>query len=210
MVSRDFAKAQILRLAGLKFYPAIDEAVKEMVDVAEKSGTEASLIQALSDLITEVDECPKPADIHRAIAAEDNRGNSWQPPPLTGKQIVVCQRCAGFLNVLNPESAKYESCTCETAMRPSPDGKSTVGRELAESMNRNMAPPVVSEKTGQHFGGEDFDATVRRAIVARIGTDDPRSGNGSRADDASSASEGERGKTSADERQPRRALTTKE
>jgi hypothetical protein len=76
MVKPEFASEQIRRLAGLNYYPREDDyapALKELVEAARGADSEECLKTAISAILYDAEDCPKPADIRRVVRVENDR-----------------------------------------------------------------------------------------------------------------------------------------
>lgn len=70
MITRDFAKKQIIRMAGLRGFPPIQEAVDELIKALQVAGdpkhAEGWISGFLDDSTSET-YCPSPGDIKRSL-----------------------------------------------------------------------------------------------------------------------------------------------
>lgn len=115
MIEESYARQQIRRLSGLSFFPTDPVAVKEMVvalrDVAKD---EAAARATVDELLAAATECPKPAEIRRAVhargAADAKDYNKPQP--------TKCGKCddSGFKRkTFERDGEKYDfavPCAC--------------------------------------------------------------------------------------------------
>lgn len=70
MIEEAYARQQIRRLSGLSFFPTDPIAVKEMVvALRDVANDEAAARTTIDGMLAACTECPKPAEIRRAVHA---------------------------------------------------------------------------------------------------------------------------------------------
>jgi hypothetical protein len=93
VVDQRIAEEQIRRLGGTNNYPIhMPEAWGELVKAALTANTETALRKAIDSLLYDSDDCPKPADLYRVIAVENDRINESTLRPPKPK----CSKCGGL------------------------------------------------------------------------------------------------------------------
>ena len=88
-----FAQEQIRRLGGLNGFPlGNQEATTELALALMAAPNEHIARRAIDSLLFGTDECPKPADIRRAVLTQAERAESMDPSPPKPK----CPTCGGL------------------------------------------------------------------------------------------------------------------
>jgi hypothetical protein len=166
MISKEFCREQIARLFQLKGYPRASQdganklevvaALKELVNALQCADSEEQAAASIDFFIQESQsrECPLPADIRRSFwsAPKIEEWKGWTKADIG----ELCQRCHSWGYIRDGD--KFVRCECQNGTE--------LSGALLESMNN---PPAKRDKNLRPFGGDDFDATVRRAIVTRMG-----------------------------------------
>jgi hypothetical protein len=90
MIDREFARSQVLRLAGLRRFPNQKEAVGELIDVLQAADTQDLAKQAIDEIHHDAKQCPMPSELRHVIrnleapireAREKRRGMGKAPCP---------------------------------------------------------------------------------------------------------------------------------
>lgn len=166
MISRDFCREQITRLYQFKGYPKLNfegdnasevkAALKELVDSLHDCAETEERAREVIDFFcheSQSKECPLPPDIRRAVYATEppEEWSGWTKEDIG----PLCTECQSWGSV--ERDGKHERCSCKS------------GKEFPQALLDSMNNPKPKPETGlRSYGGEDFDATVRRAILARI------------------------------------------
>lgn len=119
MIDEVYARQQIRRLSGLSFFPVDPVAAKEMVvalrDVAKD---EAMALAVIDDLLATATECPKPADIRRAVHSKGAaKEKDYAVPNPT--ECLVCSDTGFKLEVVERNGEKYDCavrCGCRKVL----------------------------------------------------------------------------------------------
>lgn len=110
MIEKEFAKSQVLRLAGLKGFPHdYAEAIKELVIALQCTESEQRARDVIDRYVCgiEVMDCPRPPDIRREIF---NSRTLVAPPPDSFDASALCEICESWGYIL--KDGKYERCSC--------------------------------------------------------------------------------------------------
>jgi hypothetical protein len=86
---------QLMRLGGLRGFPhrpELEPAREELLSALTNCLDAKVLEQVVSDWLKEYDYCPKPADLYRVIAEENQKKQPTQkPPPRFSSHCLTCQ-----------------------------------------------------------------------------------------------------------------------
>ena len=107
MHERDFLKRQVRRMAGLKFFPEVPEAVSELVNTLGAAPGKDAAESFVSQWLRTSDEAPRPADIFAAFAPSAYRQFNPPAPP-------TCETCSdsGF-EIIERGGVDYaRPCAC--------------------------------------------------------------------------------------------------
>ena len=77
MIEEKIAKREILRLAGLNYFPRLDLPLKELISALQAAATDAIAVFVINEWLAYQTQCPKPADLRRLVWQE----NEKQPIP---------------------------------------------------------------------------------------------------------------------------------
>jgi hypothetical protein len=131
MITKEFARDQIKRLAGLDHYPSEKEAFNELVGALQSAENENRAKAAVDDLARNAD-CAKPGDIRRVLLAH-SQGEYTRPAWDAG---ALCQRCQsiGYLT----QGDVHVRCVCQNGVE--------FPQILLDSMNRPAQPGMSTER----------------------------------------------------------------
>ena len=100
MVTPEFASEQVVRLAGLNYYPREDgyaAALRELVEAARSADSEQVLETAITAILYDSEDCPKPVDIRRMVHSENQRARELEASQRKEQERSrgVCDFCHG-------------------------------------------------------------------------------------------------------------------
>jgi len=72
--AKEIIEQLIRRLVAMNFFPPTEEAQLDLVNALRTAKTAAIAVWVVDEWIASNRECPKPADLYQAIAAENERG----------------------------------------------------------------------------------------------------------------------------------------
>lgn len=95
MIDITFATEQIRRLGGLNYFPReYPAALEELIQVAMTAETEEACRKAFDSILYDSDDCPKPSDIRRVIAVENEKAREIARTERTAPK--TCPLCNGY------------------------------------------------------------------------------------------------------------------
>lgn len=97
MIDITFATEQVRRLGGLNYFPReYPEALEELISVAMTAESENACRKAFDSILYDSDDCPKPADLRRVIAVENEKAREIAKTERLAPRICPLCRGQGF------------------------------------------------------------------------------------------------------------------